>query len=324
MEYINKHPKLFQWTLLLLAFFGLVFAIDVPEGYKFIRAQAEHVTIEGQSTYDFFGTTVSYTYFNFLWRLPPWLGWLPIWINDVLQFLLNDWWEIEFWDSDLGDYKARPLMLHVTRFISATLLFFIEFVREILIGGVKTVVTFTSWDWIDANPWAEFPGTPWTIVTVGAAILGYKLSGRGLAIFAAITMIYISIFGQWEPSMQTLSFILVSAPVSFILGLGLGIMAYKSKKVEGVLSPILLVMQTMPQYAFLVPAMVLFGIGDHAGALITIIVATPPMILLTLLGLRAISPEVIEAGKMSGCNDLQLMFKVLIPTAKRDILIGVN
>jgi glycine betaine/proline transport system permease protein len=324
MEYINKHPKLFQWTLLLLAFFGLVFAIDVPEGYKFIRAQAEHVTIEGQSTYDFFGTTVSYTYFNFLWRLPPWLGWLPIWINDVLQFLLNDWWEIEFWDSDLGDYKSRPLMLHVTRFISATLLFFIEFVREIFIGGVKTVVTFTSWDWIDANPWAEFPGTPWTIVTVGAAILGYKLSGRGLAIFAAITMIYISIFGQWEPSMQTLSFILVSAPVSFILGLGLGIMAYKSKKVEGVLSPILLVMQTMPQYAFLVPAMVLFGIGDHAGALITIVVATPPMILLTLLGLRAISPEVIEAGKMSGCNDLQLMFKVLIPTAKRDILIGVN
>ena len=303
MEYINKHPKLFQWTLLLLAFFGLVFAIDVPEGYKFIRAQAEHVTIEGQSTYDFFGTTVSYTYFNFLWRLPPWLGWLPIWINDVLQFLLNDWWEIEFWDSDLGDYKSRPLMLHVTRFISATLLFFIEFVREIFIGGVKTVVTFTSWDWIDANPWAEFPGTPWTIVTVGAAILGYKLSGRGLAIFAAITMIYISIFGQWEPSMQTLSFILVAAPLSFIFGLSLGIMAYKSKKVEGVLSPILLVMQTMPQYAFLVPAMVLFGIGDHAGALITIVVATPPMILLTLLGLRGIPLEVIEAGKMSGCNN---------------------
>ncbi len=324
MEFINKHPKLFQWLLLLLTFFGLIFAIDVPEGYKFIRAEAEHVIVEGQSTYNFLGISVSYTYFNFLWRLPPWLGWFPIWINDVLYFFLNEWWKIDFWDSDLGDYRTRPFMLHVTRFISSTLLFFIEFIREIFIGGVKTVVAFTSWDWIDANPWAEFRGIPWTIVTAGAAILGYKLAGRGLAIFAAVTMIYISVFGQWEPSMQTLSFILVAAPVSFILGLSLGVWAYTSKKVEGALSPILMVMQTMPQYAYLVPVMVLFGIGDHAGAIATIVVATPPMILLTVLGLRAVSPEIIDAGKMSGCNNFQLMLKVLIPTAKRDILIGVN
>jgi len=124
--------------------------------------------------------------------------------------------------------------------------------------------------------------------------------------------------------MQTLSFILVAAPLSFIFGLSLGIMAYKSKRVEKVLHPILLVMQTMPQYAVLVPAMVLFGIGDHAAVIITMIVAIPPMILLTLLGLRGVSPEVIEAGKMSGCNNWQLMLKVLIPTARRDILIGVN
>ncbi len=324
MEIINKYSKLFQWTFLLVVFFGLCFAIDVPEGYKFIRAQAEHIKVAGQSEYDFFGINVRYIYFNFLWRLPPWLGWLPIWVNDSLHFLLNDWMPIEFWDEDIQEYKTRPLVLQITRVISGTMLFFIEFIREILIGGVKTVVSFTSWDWIDANPWAELPGLPWTIVTAGAVILGYKLNGKGLAIFAGIAMIYISVFGQWKPSMQTLSFILVAAPVSFILGLSLGIMAYKSKAVERVLYPILLVMQTMPQYAVLVPAMVLFGIGDHSAAIITIVVATPPMILLTLLGLRGVSPEVIEAGKMSGCNNLQLMLRVLIPTARRDILIGVN
>jgi glycine betaine/proline transport system permease protein len=80
----------------------------------------------------------------------------------------------------------------------------------------------------------------------------------------------------------------------------------------------------MPQYAVLVPALVLFGVGDHAAVIITMIVAVPPMILLTLLGLRAVPPEVIEAGRMSGCNNWQLMSKVLIPTARRDILIGVN
>ena len=74
----------------------------------------------------------------------------------------------------------------------------------------------------------------------------------------------------------------------------------------------------------LVPALVLFGVGDHAAVIITMVVAIPPMILLTLLGLRAVPPEVIEAGRMSGCNNFQLMFKVLIPTARRDILIGVN
>ena len=137
-------------------------------------------------------------------------------------------------------------------------------------------------------------------------------------------MIYISVFGEWEPSMQTLSFVLVAAPISFLLGLSLGVWAYRRKRVEAALNPILNVMQTMPHYAYLVPIMVLFGVGDHAGAIATIIFATPPMVRLTLLGLRKVSPDVVHAGKMSGCNEFQLLFKVLIPTARRDILIGVN
>ena len=324
MEILKKYPNSFQWLFLLIVFFALCFAIDVPEGYKFIRAQAEHIKDPNQVAYSFVGIEVRYIEFSALWRLPPLLAWLPIWVNDSMYFLLNDWMPIEFFDSDIGEYKTRPLVLQITRMISASILFLIQAFREILIGGVETVVAFTSWDWIDANPWAELPGLPWTIVAAAAVILGYKLNGRGLAIFAAITMIYISVFGQWEPSMQTLSFVMVAAPISFSLGLVFGIWAYRSKRVEAILNPILNVMQTMPHYAYLVPIMVLFGIGDHAGAIATIIFATPPMVRLTLLGLRKVSPEVIEAGKMSGCNDFQLLFKVLIPTARRDILIGVN
>ena len=237
---------------------------------------------------------------------------------------MNDWFPIEYFDSNIQEVKSRPLVLHITRMISRSMLFMIEFIREILIGGSETVVAFTSWDWIDANPWAELPGLPWTVVAGGAILLGYKLNGRNLAIFAGITMIYISVFGQWKPSMQTLSFVMVAAPISFVLGLALGVWAYRNKRVEKILNPLLNVAQTMPHYSYLVPIMVLFGIGDHAGAIATIIFATPPMVRLTLLGLRKVSPEVIEAGKMSGCNDFQLLFKVLIPTARRDILIGVN
>ena len=324
MEIIKKYPKSFQWLFLLIIFFGLCFAIDVPEGYQYIRSIAEYSRDPNLSSYNFFGIEVRYYAYDTLWRLPPLLGWLPIWVNDSLFFLLNDWMPIEFWNADIKEYQTRPLILQITRVISATMLFLIEFIREILIGGIKTAVAFTSWDWIDANPWAELPGIPWTIVTAGAFILGYKLNGKGLAIFSAITMIYISVFGQWKPSMETLSFVLVAAPISFLLGLALGIWAYRSKRVESALNPILNVMQTMPHYSYLVPIMVIFGVGDHAGAIATIIFATPPMVRLTLLGLRKVSPDVVHAGKMSGCNDFQLLFKVLIPTARRDILIGVN
>ena len=324
MEIFKKYPTSLQWLFLLIVFFALCFAIDIPEGYKFIRAQAEHIKDPNQVAYSFLGIEVRYIEYGALWRLPPFLAWLPIWVNDSMFFLLNDWMPIEIWDAEIQEYETRPLILQITRMISASILFLIQAFREILIGGVETVVAFTSWDWIDANPWAELPGLPWTTVAAAAIILGYKLNGRGLAIFSAITMIYISVFGQWEPSMQTLSFVMVAAPISFVLGLVFGIWAYRSKRVEAILNPLLNVMQTMPHYAYLVPIMVLFGIGDHAGAIATIIFATPPMVRLTLLGLRKVSPEVIEAGKMSGCNDFQLLFKVLIPTARRDILIGVN
>jgi len=324
MEIFKKYPTSLQWLFLLIVFFALCFAIDIPEGYKFIRAQAEHIKDPNQVAYSFLGVEVRYYPYDTLWRLPPFLAWLPIWLNDSMYFLLNDWMPIEIYDAEIQEYETRPLILQITRMISASILFLIQAFREILIGGVETVVAFTSWDWIDANPWAELPGLPWTIVAAAAIILGYKLNGKGLAIFSAITMIYISVFGQWEPSMQTLSFVMVAAPISFLLGLVFGIWAYRSKRVEAILNPLLNVMQTMPHYAYLVPIMVLFGIGDHAGAIATIIFATPPMVRLTLLGLRKVSPEVIEAGKMSGCNDFQLLFKVLIPTARRDILIGVN
>ena len=314
MEIIKKYPKAVQWIFLLIVFFGLCFAIQIPEGYEFAKAGTEFIDKD----------KLDQTKYSVFWRLPAFIAWMPGWINDSVYFLLNEWFPIEYFDSSIQETKSRPLVLHITRLISSSMLFLIQFIREILIGGVDTIVAFTSWDFLSANPWAKLPGLPWTIVAGGAVLLGYKLSGKNLAIFAAITMIFISAFGQWKPSMQTLSFVLVAAPISFALGLGFGVWAYRSKRVENILNPLLNVAQTMPHYSYLVPIMVLFGIGDHAGAIATIIFATPPMVRLTLLGLRKVSPEVIEAGKMSGCTDYQLLSEVLIPTARRDILIGVN
>jgi len=261
---------------------------------------------------------------NVLWRLPPLLKGLPLLINDSVNYLMYEWWPIDVWDPDIEEFEKKPLMREFTRAVSSVILFMIELVREILLGGVKTIVTFTGWDWATENQWARWPALPWTVVAAGAALLGYALSGWGLALFTGAAFSYIAIFGQWEPSMQTLSFVLIAAPVSVFLGLMLGVWAFKSKTVETILNPLLNVAQIMPHFSYLIPVMVFYGIGDHAGAIATIIFATPPMVRLTLLGLKRVPAEVTEAGLMNGCSKGQLLRKVLIPSARRDILIGVN
>ncbi len=261
---------------------------------------------------------------SWLWRLPPLFKQLPIAINNGVDYLMFDWWLVDVYDPDIEEYEKKPVMRQITRSISGFVLFLIELVREIMLGGVKTIVTFTGWDWATENQWARLPGLPWTVVAGGAMILGYRLSGIGLALFTGFAFGYIAVFGQWEPSMQTLSFVLIAAPIAILLGLMLGVWAFRSKTVETVMNPLLNIAQIVPHFSYLIPVMVFFGIGDHAGAIATIIFATPPMVRLTILGLKKVSPEVTEAGKMSGCTEWQLLRTVLIPTARRDILLGVN
>ena len=293
MKFPHKHPKLMQFALLLVVFLTLC-AVVVPSET------------------------------NVFWRFPSLFAGLPGTINTFAEYLMYDWMLIEIYDPELEEFEESALIKELTRGFSRGVLFCIDLIREILLGGVKTIVAFTSWDFIKENKWAVWPALPWTVVAGGAIILGYALKGKGLALLAGLATGYIAIFGQWVPAMETLSFVLVAAPVSCVLGLLLGSVAYKSNTAEVILKPLLNVAQTMPHFSYLIPVMVFFGVGDHAGAIATIIFATPPMIRLTLLGLKRVSPEVVEAGMMSGCNDVQMMFRVLIPTARHDILIGIN
>jgi len=293
MTFLRNTPKLTTFMAILLGFFLLIAFVPHNEG-------------------------------NLLWRLPPLLAWLPKSISNFTDYLMFDFWPVQVYDPALDDYEQSAMLRVLTRDFSSGVLVLIEFIREILVGGRKTIVLFTGWEFIRQNPWAVWPALPWTIVTGGAVLLGYSLKGRGLAFLAGAALSYISVFGQWKPAMETLSFVLVAAPVSIVLGLALGILAYKNRPTEAVLMPLLNVAQTMPQFSYLVPVTVLFGVGDHAGAIATIIFATPPMIRLTLLGLKNVPQEVAEAGMMSGTTERQLLLAVLVPTARRDILIGVN
>ena len=290
---LEKHPKLVQFVILLLVFFLLIALVPQNEG-------------------------------NVLWRLPSLLASWPGAINNFAEYVMFDALPVQVWDSDLEEYEQSALIREITRGFSRGILFLIELIRELLVGGVKTIATFVGYEFIRQNSWAVWPALPWTVVTAGAVILGYALKGRGLALLAGLALTYISAFGQWEPAMETLSFVLVAAPISILLGLLLGVLSFKSRTLESALMPLLNIAQTMPHFSYLVPVTVFFGVGDHAGAIATVIFATPPMIRLTLLGLKKVPLEVYEAGLMNGCTNRQILLNVMVPTARRDILIGVN
>ena len=172
--------------------------------------------------------------------------------------------------------------------------------------------------------WPNIGPVPWPAIAAVAAVIGYYLGGWRLALLAGLTFVWTALVGQWKMAMQTMSVIAVAAPLAFFIGIGLGIAAWKYKWVDRAVKPILSVLQTLPFFTYLLPAVIFFKVGPTAGAVATIVYAMPPMILMTTLGLKKVSPEIVEAGKMSGCTRLQMLTRVYIPAARTEILVGVN
>lgn len=165
---------------------------------------------------------------------------------------------------------------------------------------------------------------PWSAIAAVAAVTGYYLGGWRMSLLAGGTFLWTAVMGQWEITMQTLSVLAVAAPLGFAIGLVVGIAAWKWERVDTAIKPLLAIMQTLPFYTYLLPAVIFFKVGPTAGAIATTIYATPPMILMTTIGLKKVSPEIVEAGKMSGASRWQMLTKVFIPSARTEILVGVN
>ena len=157
-----------------------------------------------------------------------------------------------------------------------------------------------------------------------AAVLGWWIKGWRYALLAGGCIFYIALFGKWKLSMITLSVVLVVAPIAGLIGLFLGIAAVKWRTFERILVPFLNVMQSLPHFSYLIPVAIFIGVSHKAGAIATLLFAMPPMARLTILGLRGVSSEVIEAGVMAGCTPRQMLWKVRVPAARDMLMIGVN
>lgn len=176
----------------------------------------------------------------------------------------------------------------------------------------------------------------WAMVLLFAA-LAWWLASRGVALFTFVGMgllaeAHVTLFGTaftigmgyWEVTMQTLALVITASFFSFLVGIPVGIWAAKSDTVDTLVRPILDFMQTIPSFVYLIPAVVLFGLGTVPGVIATFIFATPPCVRLTNLGIRHVSDEAIEAAQSFGSTPTQLLFKVELPLALPTILAGVN
>ncbi len=216
----------------------------------------------------------------------------------------QDWlqWLFDFIKDDLG-------LIHVTRGISSVLEWLLDITANLLYGKHR---------------WPFLGPIPWTAVAAVAAVIGFALRGWRMAALAGGTFVWVALIGQWDLAMQTMSVIAVAAPVAVLLGLVLGILAWKYARFEAVLKPVLAVFQTLPFFTYLLPAVIFFKVGPTAGCVATIVYAIPPMVLMTALGLKKVPDEVVEAGHMSGSTRWQMLRHVYVPASRTEILVGVN
>ncbi|MCY4540994.1 MAG: proline/glycine betaine ABC transporter permease [Rhodobacteraceae bacterium] len=181
-----------------------------------------------------------------------------------------------------------------------------------LLRGMLTAIT------------SVFVGTPWPLMMCALLYLSYKMAGARTTIFVAASLIYLAMFGFWKTAMDTMSLVVAASIICVVVGLPLGIWVGKSNRGRVIVTPILDVMQTIPSFVYLLPAIAFFSIGKPPGILATVIFAMPPMVRLTALGIQHVPDNTKEAALAFGANPRQLLTKVELPLALPSIMAGIN
>jgi glycine betaine/proline transport system permease protein len=166
---------------------------------------------------------------------------------------------------------------------------------------------------------------PWWLVVLAIGALAWLASRRWrVSAGTGLALIVIGALGLWDAAMQTLALMLVATSVSALLGVPFGIALARSARGGVILRPVLDAMQTLPSFVYLVPAMMMFGLGKVPALLATVIYATPPIVRLTELGIRTVSAEAVEAAAAFGATSRQKLWHVELPLALPSIMAGIN
>ncbi|MFD6620159.1 ABC transporter permease, partial [Streptomyces albidoflavus] len=164
----------------------------------------------------------------------------------------------------------------------------------------------------------------WAGVTAAAGLIAWRVAGVRLAATSVLALLACGALGMWVPTVQTLALMIVAVLVAVALGVLLGLAAGLSDRMNRALRPVLDTMQVFPAYAYLLPVVLVFGIGVPAAVLATVVYAAPPMARLTALGLRSADSGVMEAVASLGATGRQRLLTARLPLARKELLLGVN
>lgn len=199
-------------------------------------------------------------------------------------------------------------------------------VNEWLVPNFRDVFHAAQWPinevlvWLDAG----LNATPMLVFAAALTLIAWGTAGRGVALFTAASLVFLDMIGVWSQTMTTLAMILTAVIFCAVAGIPLGIAAARSDRFAGAMRPVLDIMQTIPPFVYLVPIVMLFGVGMTPGIIATIIFALPPIIRLTNLGIRSVPEDLVEAAYAFGSSPRQVLWEVQFPLALRTIMAGLN
>ena len=165
---------------------------------------------------------------------------------------------------------------------------------------------------------------PWPVIVLGVFFVTHWTGGLRLSLFCAGSLMFMGMIGLWDVSIVTVTIMTISVFITVLIGLPIGIFAARNDRVELFLRPILDAMQTLPTFVYLIPVMLLFGIGATSAVIATIVYAVPPVVRLTNLGIRQVSEEVLEVARSYGTTHRQMLYKIQLPLARPTIMMGIN
>ncbi|HSI39053.1 MAG TPA: ABC transporter permease subunit [Xanthobacteraceae bacterium] len=232
-----------------------------------------------------------------------WIVPISDWLKAFLYWLARD--------ATFGIFTFKEM----TRFISGLFGYALDVPKALFSTGIR---------FSDDPGTLYIPRLSWAGLIGAVTLWSYVLGGTRLAVLGFVGLGYILVFGQWDSAMVTLSQVVVAVAFGVSGGILLGTLAYRMPRLEGAVIAALDFMQTVPTFAYLVPLVFLVGVGPVSGMLATILYAMPPMVRVTLIALKRVPPELDELARMTGCEPRQALWKVLVPSARDGLLVGVN
>ena len=209
-------------------------------------------------------------------------------------------------------FNVAPYIDSFVKWLVLTWGSFFDALSSLVLGMLLQIETFLKW----------LPWWAWILIII---LISWRLTHDWLKTFLPGLLVFtIGMFGLWEVAMETLGIVTVAVIISLVIGIPLGIAMSGSKRINAIITPLLDAMQTMPSLVYLIPALMLFGLGKVPGVCATVSYALPPAVRLTNLGIRQVSREVQEAALVFGASKWQMMKEVRLPLAMPTIMAGIN